>query len=81
VRHIVGRLPLCTKDFDRHAGWMALAVAGSGVPAEHWREQVGDLLLALGWRTDRAPYSPPPPKVRRSSSWKTWLAQPAPAGG
>lgn len=60
LRHIVGRLPLGTKDFDRHAGWMALAVAGSGVPAEHWREEVGDLLLALGWRTNRDRHSPPP---------------------
>lgn len=59
LKHIVGRLPLGTKDFDRHAGWMALAVAGSGAPAEHWREQVGELLLAFGWRTDRDSYSPP----------------------
>jgi hypothetical protein len=51
---------LGTKDFDRHAGWMALAVAGSGAPAEQWREQVGDLLLVLGWTTDRDRYSPPP---------------------
>lgn len=57
--HIVGRLPLGTKEFDRHAGWMALAVAGSGVPAERWREEVGELLLALGWRTHRNNYSPP----------------------
>ena len=60
LQHIVGRLPLGTKDFDRHAGWMALAVAGSGVPAEHWREEVGELLLALGWRTNRDRHSPPP---------------------
>jgi len=58
--HIVGRLPLGTKDVDRHAGWMALAVAGSGVPAEHWREEISDLLHALGWRTNRDRYAPPP---------------------
>jgi Plasmid pRiA4b ORF-3-like protein len=58
-RHIVGRLPLGTKDFDRHAGWLALAVAGSGTSAEYWRDEIGDLLLALGWRTDRDPYSRP----------------------
>jgi len=58
--HIVGRLPLGTKDFDRHAGWLALAVAGSGIPAEEWRDEIGDLLLALGWRTDRDSYSRPP---------------------
>jgi hypothetical protein len=57
--HIVGRLPLGTKDFDRHAGWMALAVAGSGVPAEHWREDVSALLHALCWRTSRDRYTPP----------------------
>src|ERR1035437_3126946 len=58
--HIVGRLPLGTKDFDRHAGWLTLAVAGSGIPAEKWRDEIGDLLLALGWRTDRDSYSRPP---------------------
>ena len=58
-QHIVGRLPLGTKDFDRHAGWMALAVAGSGVPAEDWRNETSDLLLALGWRAGRDRYSPP----------------------
>lgn len=59
-QHIVGRLPLGTKDFDRHAGWLALAVAGSGVPSEDLRDEVGDLLLTLGWRTDSDPYSRPP---------------------
>lgn len=49
--HVVGRLPLGTQEFDRHAGWMALAVAGSGVPTEDWRDEVSGLLLALGWRT------------------------------
>ena len=39
---------------------MALAVVGRGVPAEQWRVQIGDLLLALGWTTSRATYSPPP---------------------
>ncbi len=58
--HIVGRLPLGTKDFDRHAGWLALAVAGSGSPAEKWRDEISDLLLALGWRTERDSYSRPP---------------------
>lgn len=58
-RQIVGRLPLGPKDFDRHAGWMALAVAGSGVPAEDWRDEISDLLLALGWRSGRDRHSPP----------------------
>jgi len=58
--HIVGRLPLGTRDFDRHAGWLALAVAGSGIPAEEWRDEIGDLLFALGWWTDRDSYARPP---------------------
>lgn len=60
LQHIVGRLPLGSKDFDRNAGWIALAVAGSGAPAEHWREEVGELLLALGWRSNQDQYPPPP---------------------
>jgi len=59
-QHVVSRLPLGTKEFDRHAGWLALAVAGSRVPAETWRDEIGNLLLDLGWRTDRDRYSPPP---------------------
>jgi hypothetical protein len=58
--HIVGRLPLGTKDSDRHAGWMALAVAGSGATAEDWRETISDLLFALGWRANRDRHSLPP---------------------
>jgi len=60
VQHIVGRLPLGTKDWERQAGWMALAVAASGSPLEQWRVEISDLLLALGWRTSNDPYSPPP---------------------
>jgi hypothetical protein len=59
-RHIVGRLPLGRKDHERQAGWMALAVAGSGVPAEEWRDEISDLLFALGWRSGRDRFSPPP---------------------
>lgn len=59
-RHIVGRLPLGTKDADRQAGWMALAVAGSGVPAQGRQREIRDLLLALGWRSGWDRYSPPP---------------------
>jgi hypothetical protein len=58
-QHIVGRLPLGTKEFDRHAGWLALAVVGSGAPAEHWHEEVAHLLFALGWGSGADPYSPP----------------------
>ncbi len=59
-RHIVGRLPLGTKDAERQAGWMALAVAGSGAPAQEWRSEISDLLFALGWRSGRDRFSPPP---------------------
>jgi hypothetical protein len=59
-RHIVGRLPLGTKDAERQAGWMALAVAGSGVPAQEWRSEISDLLFALGWRSGHDRLSPPP---------------------
>ncbi len=48
-QHIVGRLPLGTKEFDRQAGWLALAVVGSGVPAQEWHPEISDLLFALGW--------------------------------
>ena len=58
--HIVRRLPLGSTNVDRDAGWMALAVAGSGLPVEQWREQISDLLLALGWRADRDGHLPPP---------------------
>jgi Plasmid pRiA4b ORF-3-like protein len=59
-QHIVGRFPLGTKDAERQAGWMALAVAGSGVPAQEWRSEISDLLMALGWRSASDRFSPPP---------------------
>jgi hypothetical protein len=58
--HIVGRLPLGTKDADRQAGWMALAVAGSGAPTEGWRGEASALLFALGWRSGRDHNALPP---------------------
>lgn len=58
-RHIVDRLPLGTKEADRQAGWMTLAVAGSGVPAQEWRSEISGLLFALGWRSGADPHSPP----------------------
>jgi hypothetical protein len=38
------------REFERHAGWVARLVAGSGAPVEHWWDLVADLLPALGWR-------------------------------
>jgi hypothetical protein len=58
-QHIVGRLPVGTKEPDRHAGWMALVVAASGVPAQEWRNEISDLLFALGWRSGSDRNSPP----------------------
>ena len=50
-QHVIARLPVGSTELDRHAGWMALAVAGSGAPAQLWRSEVSDLLYALGWHT------------------------------
>ncbi|PRZ44356.1 pRiA4b ORF-3-like protein [Antricoccus suffuscus] len=50
LRHIASRLPIGKAEFDRQAGWLALAVVGGGVPAEQWRDEIRDLLLELGWR-------------------------------
>jgi len=58
--HIVGRLPVGSQDAARHAGWMALAVAGSGVPAQEWRGEISGLLFALGWRSGHDRFYPPP---------------------
>lgn len=58
--HIIGRLPLGSKDAERHAGWMALAVAGSGAPAQEWHGEISDLLFALGWRNGHDRASAPP---------------------
>ena len=58
-QHIVSRLPLGTKDAERESGWMALAVAGSGVPAQEWRGEVSELMFAAGWRGGRDRFSPP----------------------
>jgi hypothetical protein len=58
--HVVGRLPLGSKDAERHAGWMALAVVGSGTPPEEWRSQISDLLFAIGWRSGHDRMALPP---------------------
>ncbi len=58
--HIVGRLPLGTRDHERQSGWMALVVAGSGVPAEQWDEEISELMHALGWVSGDDRVSPPP---------------------
>ncbi len=45
---------------QQRAGVLPGADAGSGAPTEQWREQISDLLLSLGWRTDQDSYAPPP---------------------
>lgn len=58
--HIVERLPVGSKDAERQAGWMALAVAGSGVPSQEWGSEISDMLFALGWRSGHDRVSAPP---------------------
>ncbi|MFE7421733.1 plasmid pRiA4b ORF-3 family protein [Rhodococcus sp. NPDC057529] len=54
-QHILSRLPVSRTEFDRQAGWLALAVVGSGIPAEEWTRELRNLLLGLGWRTKGSP--------------------------
>lgn len=63
-RHIVSRLPLGKGDFDRHAGWLTLAVVGSGEPAERWEAATGELLGQVGWRASRTSYDAPSARTR-----------------
>lgn len=42
------------------AGWMTLAVVGSGTPPEEWRSEISELLYDLGWRSGYDRSSPPP---------------------
>lgn len=61
---VVMRLPLGRDDFNRQAGWTALAVVGSGSPAEGWNSEISDLLSALGWRVEaRRGHRPPLPST------------------
>jgi hypothetical protein len=57
-RHILSRLPVGRTEFDRQAGWLALAVVGSGSPAEEWTSEIRNLLLGLGWRVEGSPVLP-----------------------
>ncbi|MBC2644388.1 plasmid pRiA4b ORF-3 family protein [Rhodococcus wratislaviensis] len=57
-RHILSRLPVGRTEFDRQAGWLALAVVGSGIPAEDWTSEIRNLLLGLGWRVEGSPVLP-----------------------
>nr|WP_235939527.1 plasmid pRiA4b ORF-3 family protein [Occultella kanbiaonis] len=57
-RHVVSRLPLGKSEFDHDAGWLTLAVVGSGVPVENWDAEVSRPLSGLGWRHYAGPYEP-----------------------
>ena len=54
-RHIISRLPVGRTEFDRQAGWLALAVAAAGIPADEWKREIRNLLLGLGWRVKGSP--------------------------
>lgn len=54
-RHILSRLPVGRTEFDRQAGWLALAAVGGGIPAEEWKREIRNLLLGLGWRVQGSP--------------------------
>ncbi|MFC9768600.1 hypothetical protein [Rhodococcus jostii] len=54
-RQILSRLPAGRIEFDRQAGWLALAVVGSGIPAEEWTSEIRNLLLGIGWRVEGSP--------------------------
>ncbi len=55
LAHIISRLPLGKDQFDRHAGWMTLAVAATEAPDGDWPEEVGTLLALIGWRLEGNP--------------------------
>ncbi|MHA4854711.1 plasmid pRiA4b ORF-3 family protein [Rhodococcus sp. MSC1_016] len=54
-RHVMSRLPVGRTEFDRQAGWLALAVVAGGSPAEEWASEIRNLLLGLGWRVEGSP--------------------------
>src|SRR5690606_19767988 len=45
-RHLVSRMPVGRSDFDRQAGWAALAVVAGGVPVEDWHTEIHAVLVA-----------------------------------
>ncbi|GFZ87835.1 hypothetical protein GCM10011359_16460 [Nesterenkonia alkaliphila] len=61
VEHISKRLPLGRKPAERHAGWTALATVGAESPAEHWKDQISEMMYGLGWRDGRHMFAPPQP--------------------
>lgn len=48
-KHLRTKLPLGKTDYDRHAGWAALVVIGSGAPYEQWPDLIAEVLADMGW--------------------------------
>ena len=48
-KHLREKLPLGKTDFERHAGWVALAVIGSGAPFSQWKNLISAVLADMGW--------------------------------
>ena len=48
-KHLREKLPLGKTDFERHAGWVALAVIGSGAPVSQWKNLISAVLTDMGW--------------------------------
>lgn len=44
------KLPLGKTVFEKHAGWVALVVAGSGAPYVQWPGLISEVLFDMGWR-------------------------------
>ena len=53
LERIADRLPVGRREFDRHAGWVALVVAGSGIHAEAWDDRISAILGAIGWQSQQ----------------------------
>ncbi|MGK0720760.1 plasmid pRiA4b ORF-3 family protein [Leucobacter sp. W1478] len=60
LRRIIGGLPLGKSPAERQAGWAALAIAGSEIPAELWNGAIKEVMFDLGWR-DGSDRSAAPP--------------------
>lgn len=57
--HIVGRLPLGSKEWEVDAGWLTLAVVASEAHPSVWRAETSTLLALRGWRSAHRPNANP----------------------
>lgn len=65
LNHLSDKLPLGRTQFDRHAGWSSLLVAGTDIEFEEWKEYIANTLADIGWlqvsgglQLAPAPYNP-----------------------